>query len=531
MKQIQLITTACLIMVAVITVAQSTIKKREIAKGKFEPNYESLRQYKTPEWFEDAKFGIWAHWGPQCEPEFGDWYARNMYYQTRNGKPNDFYQYHLAHYGHPSVFGFKDIINLWHAENWHPNELMKLYKAAGAQYFVAMANHHDNFDNFDSKYQPWNSVNMGPKKDLIAGWAAAAKKEGLRFGVTVHAARAWSWYEPAKGSDSTGQYAGVPYDGLITKDQGKGKWWDGYDPQDLYAQNHPLKEKPDEAYKDKFFNRVKDLVDHYHPDLLYFDDSNMPLDDVGVAIAAHYYNANTQWNNGKLEGVLNIKRRPKAAPHSIVLDIERGVNDSIDAYHWQTDNCIGQWHYKKGLRYQSISTVVTMLIDIVSKNGNLLLNIPVRSDGTIDSAEVDFLKGMGKWMNVCGEGIYKTHPWKIYGEGPIAAINASAFNAKDDPKNPGLKLEQKKKPEYTAANIRFTTTKDGSLYVFLLGVPMGNINIKSLGLSSALVSKITSVKLVGSTEKITWKQGDESLSITKPNTFPTESAVAFKVNF
>jgi alpha-L-fucosidase len=201
--------------------------------GKFQPTWDSLKQYQVPEWYQDAKFGMWAHWGPQCEAEDGDWYARNMYQEGSRQ-----YKDHLAKYGPPSVFGFKDIIHLWKAENWDPEKLVALYKDAGAKFFVALADHHDNFDNWDSKYQPWNSVAMGPQKNLIGGWAKAARDNGLPFGVTIHAAHAWSWYEPSQGADKTGPLAGVPYDGKLNKADGKGKWWDGLDPQDLYAQNH-----------------------------------------------------------------------------------------------------------------------------------------------------------------------------------------------------------------------------------------------------------------------------------------------------
>jgi len=215
------------------SVVKVDVSKEPVAEGPFKPEWESLKNYKTPEWFRNAKFGIWAHWGPQCQPESGDWYARGMYEEG-----SGHYKSHLDHYGHPSKEGFKDIINRWHAENWDPEKLLQLYKRAGAQYFFALANHHDNFDNYDSKYQPWNSVNLGPKKDLIGGWAKATRDAGLKFGVSVHAAHAWSWYEPSQGADKKGPLAGVPYDGKLTKADGKGLWWDGYDPQDLYAQSH-----------------------------------------------------------------------------------------------------------------------------------------------------------------------------------------------------------------------------------------------------------------------------------------------------
>lgn len=206
-------------------------------KGKFEPTWSSLENYQVPEWFRNVKFGIWAHWGPQCVEGSGDWMARSMYMEgTRE------YEYHVKHYGHPSEVGFKDIIPLWKAENWDPDKLVAFYKKIGAQYFFALGNHHDNMDLWDSKYQPWNSVNMGPKKDILAGWEKAARKYGLYFGVSLHADHAWSWYEPSQRHDTKGPKKGIPYDGKLTKADGKGKWWEGYDPQDLYAQNHPLSE-------------------------------------------------------------------------------------------------------------------------------------------------------------------------------------------------------------------------------------------------------------------------------------------------
>ncbi|HEY4416039.1 MAG TPA: alpha-L-fucosidase, partial [Verrucomicrobiae bacterium] len=270
-----------------------------IAKGPFQANWNSLTNYQTPEWFRDAKFGIWAHWGPQCEPEHGDWYGRKMYLQ---GDAD--YISHIREYGHPTTNGFKDVIHEWKAENFNPDKLLAFYKANGAKYFMALANHHDNFDNFNSKYQPWNSVAVGPHKDLIGGWAAAARKNGLRFAVSVHASHAWSWYEPAQGADTNGEFAGVPYDGKLTAADGKGQWWDGLDPQDLYVQNHVPGTKlvwdwnaakgssvPDAAYMEKFFNRTKQLWDDYKPDMIYFDDTVMPFrgvtDEVGLSLAAH----------------------------------------------------------------------------------------------------------------------------------------------------------------------------------------------------------------------------------------------------
>jgi len=205
-----------------------------VADGPFKPTLESLSAYQVPDWYRDAKFGIWAHWGPQCQPEMGDWYAQKMY--VFNGP---IYKFHVQKYGHPSKFGFKDVCNEWKAEKWDPVALIALYKKAGAKFFAAMANHHDNMDMWDSTYQPWNSVKIGPKKNIVGGWEKATRDAGLRFAISCHGAHTWDWQQTARDSDTSGPLAGVPYDGLMTKADGKGKWWEGLDPQDLYAQYHP----------------------------------------------------------------------------------------------------------------------------------------------------------------------------------------------------------------------------------------------------------------------------------------------------
>ena len=497
--------------------------------GKFTPTWESLEQYQVPQWYRDAKFGIWAHWGPQCQPEAGDWYARNMYTEG-NGQ----YKAHLARYGHPSVSGFKDVIHEWKAENWDPDRLVALYKDAGAQFFVALANHHDNFDNYDSKYQPWNSVAYGPKKDLIAGWAKAARDNGLPFGITIHAAHAWSWYETSQGSDKTGDKAGVPYDGKLTKADGAGQWWEGLDPQDLYAQNHrPGKlvwewdakkgsSVPDDAYCEKFYNRTLDLINKYHPDLLYFDDTILPLypiSDVGMKIAAHYYNSNALWHHGENQGVLLGKVLNEEQKKAMVWDVERGASPKIEPLPWQSETCIGNWHDHHW--YKSADVVIRTLADVVSKNGTFLLNVPVRGDGTIDDQEEAIVKEIGRWMKTNHEAIYATRPWKVCGEGPAIdhapAINAQGFN----------EGKVKLGPE----DIRFTT-KGSVLYAILLGKPTVPVTIKSLGTAAGLLEgtgTIANVELIGSDEKLAWTQTDAGVTIPLPTKLDFGEATVFKI--
>jgi alpha-L-fucosidase len=514
--------------------------------GKFEPTWASLKNYETPEWFRDAKFGIWAHWGPQCQPEQGDWYGRFMYIPKPPAWAPKDYEFHRRTYGHPSQFGFKDVINTWKAENWNPEALMALYKRAGAQYFFALANHHDNLDLWDSKYQPWNSVRVGPKKDLIAGWAKAARAQGLRFGVSVHAAHAWTWYEPAQGADATGEFAGVPYDGKLTKAGGKGQWWEGLDPQDLYAQNHPRSARsedptalhsqwewgngasvPDAAYCDKFYNRTVDLINRYQPDLVYFDDTALPLwpvSDAGLRIAAHFYNSSMKAHGGKLEAVMFGKVLDEGQRKAMVWDIERGQSSVIEPRPWQTDTCLGDWHYRRSLfdehRYKTTRTVIQTLVDVVSKNGNLLLSVPVRGDGTIDSDELKVVEGIAAWMDVNRECIFGTRPWKICGEGPALAktapLTAQGFN------------EGKGKP-FTAEDVRFTTKGD-TLYVIALGRPTNPLQLKSLGTAAALLDKsIAGVRLLGSEETVAWSQSPEGLNITPPAKFSGDIAVVFAI--
>lgn len=493
-----------------------------IEKGPFKPTWESLQGYQTPEWFRDAKFGMWAHWGPQCQPEHGDWYARGMYEEG-----SSHYLYHLKKYGHPSKFGFKDVINEWKAENWNPEELVSLYKNAGAKYFMALANHHDNFDLYDSKYQKqWNATKLGPKKDLIKGWEKAARNNGLPFGVSVHASHTWMWYEPAQLADKKGELAGVPYDGKLTKADGKGKWWEGIDPQDLYAQNHELSKdynwewkegvitRPSKEYCDKFYNRTIDLINKYNPDVVYFDDSQLPLwpvSDAGLRIAAHFYNKSIK-EHGELRAVINGKILDENQRKAMVWDIERGQANEIQPLPWQTDTCIGDWHYNRDVynenRYKTAKTVIQTLVDVVSKNGNLMLNIPVRGDGTIDEKERNVVEGITAWMKLNSESIYGTRPWKIFGEGP-----AQEKTAKLD--GPGF--NEGKGKAFTHEDIRFVT-KDDLLYATAMGLPQdGKMIIKNLKKNSELFSKeIKKIEWLPTKQSLSFERNENALVVSLP---------------
>ncbi|HMI01405.1 MAG TPA: alpha-L-fucosidase [Pedobacter sp.] len=505
--------------------------------GPFQPSWDSLAQYQVPEWYRDAKFGIWAHWGPQCQPERGDWYARGMYQEG-----SDQYKYHCEKYGHPSNFGFKDVINEWKAEKWDPDALLALYKKAGAKYFMALANHHDNLDLYDSKHHKWNSTKVGPKKDLMAGWARAAKKQGLPLGVSVHAAHAWRWYETAQRSDKKGPLAGVPYDGKFTAAEGTGKWWQGYDPQQLYAQNHPLSKNseddgaihgqwnwgngvhpPSKEYCENFYDRTIDLIDKYEPELVYFDDTVLPLwpvSDAGLRIAAHLYNKSIK-KHGKLKAVINGKILNEQQRKCMVWDIERGQSNAIEPLPWQTDTCIGSWHYDRRVydnnHYKSSKTVIHTLIDVVSKNGNLMLNVPLRGDGSIDEKERFVVEEIGDWMQLNSESIYGTRPWKVFGEGPAmesaAPLSAQGFN------------EGKGKP-FGSSDIRFVR-KGSILYATLLGWPEDQkAFIRTLTTASGKVEKVS---LLGNRKALVFQQTNEGIKIDLPEQVPGKSAFVLKI--
>ena len=504
-----------------------TEEDEPMERGDFEPTWESLGTYETPEWFRDAKFGIWAHWGPQCVEASGDWMARKMYLEGSYQ-----YKYHVEHYGHPSGFGFKDVLPLFKAERWHPDSLVAYYKRVGARYFFALGNHHDNYDLWDSKYQPWNSMNIGPKRDVLGEWAEAAKNAGLPFGISLHADHAWTWYEPSRRYDRSGKKMGVPYDGWLTKADGIGKWWEGLDPQDLYAQDHEPSRAtwadgmihnqwawgegaslPSQGFVTNFYNRTLDAINRYNPDLLYFDATVMPfypISDAGLKIAAHFYNHNGNVRRGKMSAVMFGKILDEQQRKAITWDVERGAPSEIVPEPWQTCTCLGDWHYntrtyERG--YKSATLVVRQLVDVVSKNGNLLLSVPLRADGTFDEKEKAILDELGEWLETNGESIYGTRPWSVFGEGPVAekgvAIKAQGFND-----------GQYRKMD--SREIRFNQTKK-----YLYATPMawpkdGKLTIATLAAGSKhFAKKIKSVYLLGY-GKLKVMQDDGGLHIELP---------------
>jgi alpha-L-fucosidase len=400
---------------------------------------------------------------------------------------------------------------------------------AGARYFVSMANHHDNLDNFDSAHHAWNTTRVGPKRDIVGTWEKLARRAGLRFGVSNHSSHAWHWWQTAYGYDAEGPFKGRRYDAFwLRKSHGKGRWWEGLDPQSLYTgptyvppdgidsiaamnawheqrDGQWLEQAPPErqAFVGGWLLRQKDLVEKYRPDLAYFDDYGLPFGQTGIDAVAHYYAMSRQWH-GKVDVVLTAKRLSALQRRAIVEDVERGFVADIQPQPWQTDTCIGSWHYDRPLYerggYKTAKQVVQRLCDVVSKNGNLLLSIPQRGDGSIDEKEEAILDQLASWFAVNGSAIYGTRPWRVFGEGPTRPPA-------------GMQNEGQAKP-FVAEDIRFTAGR-GTLNAIFLDWPRGEIAIRSLGRTVLPEARVERVEMLGG-GAIPFRRDDDSLRITLP---------------
>ncbi|MCU0247273.1 MAG: alpha-L-fucosidase [Bryobacter sp.] len=498
-------------MAALPAAAQS---KPDYVAGPFQGTRESLRAFRPPEWFRDAKFGIWAHWGPQSAPEYGDWYARNMYIEGHKQ-----YKYHCEKYGHPSKFGFKDIIPTWKAEKFDAEALMALYQKAGAKYFVSMGVHHDNFDLWNSKHNRWNSVRMGPKRDIVGEFRNAARKRGLRFGVSEHLAVSYNWFQTSHGADKAGPFKGVSYDGADPKNF------------ELYHETHAAPPRPWEEsnvplkWKQHWYARIKDLLDQYEPDLLY-TDGPVFFEEWGLGLTAHLYNMSAKKNRGRIETIYTNKSKTDCAKGICVLDLERGVVDKIWDEPWQTDTCVGTWHYNKEAKYKSPKIVIDMLVDIVSRNGNLLLNFPLPSNGMLDAEELQILDHITRWMAVNSGAIYGTRPWKTFGSAVPAEASARAGSS--DHHAAGAFNERNRK-ELGPRDVRYVQ-KGAKLYAFSMGWGEREAVFPELGTASEYKpGKVRSVKLLGAKAPVKWSQTGKGLVVQLPPEKPCDHAVAFEI--
>lgn len=466
-----------------------------IAAGPFEATMDSLRTFSCPQWFRDAKLAFWSHWGPQSVPMYGDWYARHIYVEG-----HDQYRHHWRVYGHPSKHGYKDIVPHWKAEEFDPEGLMNLFVAAGAKYFLGQAMHHDNFDNFDSAHNRWNSVNIGPRKDIVKLWQQAAQNHGLKFGLTEHLAASFNWFGHNKMADKSGPYAGVPYD--------------GNDPDfaDLYYDNagYTLGSgwyTDNAAFQLHWFQRIKDVIDKYQPDLLY-SDGGLPFGEYGMKIVAHLYNTSAALNGGLNQAVYNQKDTNPEVFTIGVLDIERGQLDGISEHPWQTDTSVGDWFYNVRDKYKTAEQVLETLVDITSKNGCLALNIPQKPDGTLDDECTYLLRQMARWMPINGEGIFGSRPWRVAGEG-AAAADAGAF--------------KENAIQWSPQDFRFTYN-NGTVYAYQMNPSdQASAVIHSLGSDGG---KVKSVHVHGHTP-LQFNQSAEGLEVhLPPATLPGPRAIA-----
>jgi len=473
----------------------------KVAAGPYPADWKALsRLYAVPQWWRDAKFGAWAHWDPQSMPEQGDWYSRGMYQEG-----NRQYNYHVQHFGPPSEYGYKDICHNWVIDRWKPDELMDLYVEMGARYFMAMGAHHDNFDCWDSAYQPWNSVRVGPKVDVVGTWEKAVRRHGLRFGIGFHDSppRTWGQFMPVRyTSDKRGAKQGVPYDALQTILDGKGKWWEGMDPVDLYGPVHNSRDPLHSPFANQFMWRVDDAVTKYHPDVIYFDEAaGDTLMDLGVSmglgflappLVANFYNKSMQWNHGKMDVVINLKcvggrynsfkKTPELIPiveRSLVKSSEAEIESQIMAYPFQTETTIQDWHYQTGRGYIDARSIVRSLMQNVSRNGAMLLNITQHGRGDLDPQVVRICKDVGAWLKVNGEAVYASRPFEVYGDNTVC---------------------------YTRNN--------GNVYATLLDWQGGPITLKALRADGLTLGKVSKVELLGADDAFSFVQDKDGLKVT-----------------
>ncbi|MBB4154551.1 alpha-L-fucosidase [Sphingomonas jinjuensis] len=508
------------------------------APAAFQPSWSSLvAGYRAPEWFRDAKFGIWAHWSAQCVPEAGDWYAREMYLPGSRA-----YAHHLKHYGHPADTGFMQMYPRWTAARWDPERLIALYKRAGARYFMALANHHDNFDSYASSHHPWNATRIGPKRDIVGEWERAARAAGMRFAVSNHSAHAWHWYQPAYGYDPEGPRAGERYDAAtLTRAKSVGQWWEGLDPQTLYtgatmpmpagltsiAAANAWHEANDRIWNEAppagnpgfvrlWTARCRELIDRYRPDMVYFDNQTLPLGQAGLDMAAYAYNQSMRWNGGDLQAVVTAKATPPERRPGIVDVVERGTHDSIQAYPFQTETCLGNWHYDRDLYardgYKTPRKIIHTLCDVVAKNGNMMLSVPMRGDGTIDDKEEAIVEAIAAWMGRYGDLLSGSRPWRILGEGPTASKGGQFAEGGQD-------------THYTPADVRYVR-QGAAVGAFTLGWPGDGIARFPVLARIGVVRRVT---IPGDASPLAFRRTADALEVTLPAAFRNDIGVGVRI--
>lgn len=521
-----------------------------IASGPYEPTWNSIEaNYPgTPAWLRDSKFGIWVHFGPQAAGESGDWYARKLYVEGTSA-----YENHLKKYGHPSEVGYKEVLRDWNPAKFSPKALVDIYKDAGARFLIIQGVHHDQFDMWDSKYQAWNSTRLGPKRDFLGEWEKASRAAGIRFGITFHHEYSWWWWQTAFQSDTQGDKAGIPYDGNLTLEDGKGKWWEGLDPRYLYGVNLREYESVAEAantlwsppkpgifsghlefakwYAKWWALRMMDAVDKYQPDFIYTDGTDQqPFSGSGTGtgykcdamqrVIADFYNR-TLADRGEVDVFSIVKFRKTT--NGTVNTCETGIPEGIkNDQAWIAETPVGDWFYGPNFVYSS-DAVIRYLLEIVARDGSFGLSIPLRPDGSMDEACHEMLHEVGEWMRVNGDGIYGSSAWKVLGEGKDGKLNTL----------PGGRIGQWQADHvFYNTDFRFTVGKDGTLYAWCMTVPKAGdkLTIVSLGTNKGLFDKkIRSVELMGTEQSVDWKQNADGLEIVYPDSVDLKTAVGFRI--
>jgi alpha-L-fucosidase len=495
---------------------QLTRVRAGVRSGPFAANWDSLAAYRVPDWFRDAKFGIFIHWGVFSVPAFGnEWYSRNMYVQ---GSPD--FKHHAETYGPQSTFGYKDFIPMFRGEHFNADAWVDLFVRAGARYVVPVAEHCDGFAMYDSSLTDWDAARMGPKRDVVGELEAATRRRGLHFGVSSHRAEHWWWYGVGTQFDSDvrdPRNAGLYGPAQPMQLPGGGQIPGGGEAKEPDPSHLEQWLPPDRTFLENWLARSAELVDKYHPDLLYFDwwIGQPAFEPYLQRMAAYYYDAAA----GRKQGVVLTYKEHAFPENAAVLDVERAKLDALRLLPWQTDTSVSihSWGYVKDDEYRDAASLIGELVDVVSKNGNLLLNVGPTADGTIPEPVKTTLLAMGAWLQVNGEAIYGSRPWLLYGEGPTK-VTSSARNSD--------------RQQFTAEDIRFTT-HNGALYAIALGRPAeGELLLHTLFRGTPyLDAPVCAIRLLGFPDALTWSQQGDGLHVELPQSAPEEPAYTFRITF